>query len=290
MLSRTQIKEILLAAGLTLNKRKGQVFITNRRVVVEMAQAAVEGFQDAAVFEFGTGLGNLTHALAERAKLVFSIEIDAGLHRQAARLLRQFKNVTLLCADGLKAGRIRQDLLHHFLQKAKENRAVHLVFASNMPYSISGALLVSLPFLPPEFERVVVMCQREVADRIEAEPGSKDFGPLSVLLQRCYTHQRILNVPREAFYPKPEVASAVLRLDRKPHPEPTELEALFEMLNRFFGMRRKTLLQNLRKGLGLSLKEAERLLDKHGISCKMRPEEVEAEKLWALAECLSSRC
>ena len=285
MFSRSEIKEILLAAGLTLNKRRGQVFIINRRVLVEMAEAGLEGWgKEAAVFEFGGGLGNLTRALAERAGFVFSVEIDAGLHRQAARLLRDLKNVSLVCADGIRDGRLRDDLLQVFLQKAKERKAEHFLFASNMPYSVSGAVLVSLPMLPPEFSRAVVMCQREVAERVEARPGSKDFGPLSVLLQRCFQIRRIINVPREAFYPKPEVSSAVMRLDRKPHPDPSELEKIFDKLNRFFAMRRKTLYQNLRKSVGLSAQQAEDLLDKFGIEHKMRAEEVEAERLWALAE------
>ncbi|RKY12357.1 MAG: ribosomal RNA small subunit methyltransferase A [Planctomycetota bacterium] len=290
MLSRREIKEILLAAGIVLKKHRGQVFITNRRVLTEMAEGGLEGWgREAAVYEFGTGLGNLTRALAQRAGFVFSVEVDPQLHRQALRLLRDLENVTLVCADGIENGRLRSDLLQRFLSAAKQKSLTHFLFASNMPYNVSGVVLVSLAMLPSEFTRCILMCQREVADRVEAAPKSKDFGPISVLLQHCYSIKRLFNVARDCFYPKPEVASAVLRFDRKRCLPSSKLERIFDIINGFFGMRRKTLRHNLRRGMGLGAEEVDALLQRFGIAKGTRAEEVESEKLWALAEELLSR-
>jgi len=285
MLSRKEIKEILLAAGVVLKKHRGQVFITNRRVLTEMVEGGLEGWgRQTAVYEFGTGLGNLTEALAQRAGFVFSVEIDPRLHRQAVRLLRNLKNVTLVCADGIRNGRLRSDLLQRFLSAAKEKSLTRFLFASNMPYNVSGVVLVSLAMLPSEFTRCILMCQREVADRVEATPKSKDFGPISVLLQRCYSIRRLFNVGRDCFYPRPEVASAVLRFDRKGYLPSSKLEAIFGIISGFFRMRRKTLRHNLRRGMGLGAEEVDALLERFAIVKEARAEEVEAEKLWALAE------
>lgn len=285
MLTRSEIKEILLAAGLRPKKRWGQVFITNRRVLVEMAEAGLSDWgEEAGVFEFGGGLGNLTRALAERAGFVLSVEVDPGLHSQASRLLRDLNNVLLVCEDGIRNGRIREDLLKIFLETAKRRGAKHYLFASNIPYAVSGVLLVSLAMLPEDFSRAVIMCQKEVADRVEAAAGSKNFSPLSVLLQRCYRIRRLFNVPPNAFYPKPDVTSAVLRLDRKSYLPPSKLERIFGILNTLFAMRRKTLYQNLRKGFGLAVEDVERILSRYGLHRRLRSEEVEAEVLWEIAE------
>jgi len=290
VLTRREMKEILLASGLRLSRRKGQVFVTSRKVLTAAARAALDGVErEAAVFEFGAGLGNLTRALAERAGWVFSVEIDAGLLRQASRLLSDLSNVSLVGRDGLSGGRIDPELLEEFVECADERGLRRLVFAGNIPYAASGAILLSLPALPARFERCVVMAQAEVARRIQARPGSREYGLLAAVVQRSFDVRRLMRVGPEAFHPTPEVSSALLLLRRTRVVEPAEHRRQVNVLEGVFSMRRKTLRSVLRGRFGLTTKEAEEMLESVGVGVDRRAGQLEEDQIWRLVDMLAER-
>jgi 16S rRNA (adenine1518-N6/adenine1519-N6)-dimethyltransferase len=237
-----KVRERLLELGLAPSRARGQNFLTDEGVATRIAIAACEpigGVTPSSVMEIGPGLGVLTRPLADRAR-VLSIEIDAGL----ANALRADPHSPF--SEG------RHELVHadalevdwrDTLCRLDAPRAI----AGNVPYSITGALLRRATEVADLVDRVVLMVQREVADRIVAGAGTEAYGGLSVFLQRCFTCERVLTVGPGAFHPRPKVASAVVRLTPRANAGP-ETSLFRDVVHRAFGARRKTL-RNAWRGL-----------------------------------------
>ncbi|MCX7703636.1 MAG: 16S rRNA (adenine(1518)-N(6)/adenine(1519)-N(6))-dimethyltransferase RsmA [Planctomycetota bacterium] len=291
MLTKTELKQILTALGRNPNKKLGQVFLTSRNIVSRIAEAAVFYQKDCAVFELGGGLGNLTEALSHHAAWVFSVEIDKKLAENTKMRLANLENVTVICADAIEHGRIRTDLLKQFLQGVHKRHLSSAVFCSNIPYCISGAVLLSLPLLPHPFSFATLMTQKEVFERISASPGSKNFGLLSILLQRFFKIKKLFDVPRRNFYPIPEVDSTVVRLEFiRRVANHQEYEQEISILERIFRFRRKTLLRSLELGFALEHSKASHIIESVGDVGAMRAEQLPAESFWTLVGVLKSLC
>jgi len=244
----------LAALGFRPSSTRGQNFLLDPTMHRWIADAAAPGPADA-VLEIGVGLGFLTRELAARAGSVLGVEIDRRLCEIANAELQNFDNVSLLCADAL-GGPERS------LDPAVRGRLGRLVEASerflvvsNLPYSVSGAVLAELYCLDRLPDRAVVLLQRELAERLAAGPGEAAYGGLSGLLQTAFAVRLKRTVPAEVFRPRPKVASAVVQLDRR---DPVAVAAAADrrrfaaFVRRLFGQRRKTLATTLPLALASS--------------------------------------
>jgi len=240
------LPKIFAEQGFRYRKRWGQNFLVDENIVRKIIAAARLSPADTVV-EIGAGAGALTRALAQNAGLVVTVEIDARLRPVLAETLKGLDNVELIFADALA-----QDF--DALVKAKAARRGGLPAAvppykvvANIPYSITAPLLSHLLQGNFHFSFLLLMVQLEVARRLVAGPGDADYGAFSVFVQ-FYTESEILfRVPRTVFYPRPEVDSAVVRLEKRAQPAvavPDEGH-FFDLVRAAFGQRRKTILNAL---------------------------------------------
>ena len=279
-------RKILQDHGLAPKKRLGQNFLTDRHTAEAIVAAAAIDPDDV-IIEVGTGLGALTNAIAARAGKVIGIEIDSGIIRyhQEHQLLAD--NVRLIHGDILKTD---------FAELASQAGAPLKIIA-NLPYSISNPFLFKLIDYRQYVDSVLVMLQKEVAERLRARPSTKEYGIPTVLVNRYATVTKILTVGPEAFHPRPKIDSLVIRLDfHSPTDQDPLSEKLFQQLVRAcFAKRRKTLLNNLAASSLLSeadvagdlrqmLTEA---IETAGLSPVQRAETLTAEEFAALGRAVA---
>lgn len=256
------------SSGHRARKRFGQNFLVSESVIHNILRALNPG-EDQDIIEIGPGLGALTKPLVESGAQLCAIELDRDL---AERLKQQFgakKNFQLINQDVLKVD------LASFFDNGKSLRII-----GNLPYNISTPILFHLLNQSTPIEDMHFMLQREVVDRMGAEPGSSHFGRLSVMIQYRCDVESLISVPPGSFDPPPKVHSAVVRL----RPRPPELQATSEaMLDRIvrsaFGTRRKTLRNSLRKELGADS------IESLGIDPGLRPENLSVVDFVKLANC-----
>jgi 16S rRNA (adenine1518-N6/adenine1519-N6)-dimethyltransferase len=277
---RAPLRELLQRHGLALSRERGQNFLLGAKRSDELAELAGVGASDF-VLEIGTGLGALTRALAARARRVLSIEIDSGLVRalRAEQLLPA--NVELLHADALS--------LDFAALLGAEPAPRRLV--ANLPYSASAPLLRAILDVAPALADWSVMVQREVAQRLLASPGERDYGSLSVLFSLVARAERSRDLAPHCFYPAPEVHSSFLRCTpRGDSPlAPGELPAVERVVRAAFGTRRKTLANALAIGLAPKI-SAERIAAaaaRVGVDPRARAETLAPELLLDLSRALA---
>ena len=231
-----QIHSLLQAEGFHFSKAKGQNFLVAGWVPVRIAESC--GLDETVgVTEIGAGVGCLTEQLALRAGKVLSFEVDEALRPVLARTLAPYDNIEVVFGDVM-----RRDLAAELNQSLPGYR--HILCA-NLPYSITSPVLTKI-YESECFESAVVMVQKEVADRICAAPGQKDYGAFT-LLTRWYAEPELLfTVGPECFMPRPKVTSAVVRLNMlRERPYTTDEKLLFRLIRAAFNMRRKTLVNAL---------------------------------------------
>ena len=226
------------------------------------------------VLEVGAGLGVLTAALAEVAAHVHAFEVDRSLEGPLVATLRETGGrVTLHFEDVLKAS-------------LEELQPRPTLCASNLPYSVAGPLVIECLQRLPEVRRYVVMVQREVAERITAGPGSKDYGVLSVWVQLYATSSKARPLSRSIFYPQPHVDSSLLVLDRRPDSEvpAVSLAQIRAVIQAAFGQRRKTLANCLSSGLSLPREQVDQVITTLGLPAGVRAERLEPWQFVSLAQ------
>lgn len=265
-----EIRALLERHGLRARRDLGQNFLADARLAGKLAAAAEVGPDDF-VLEIGCGLGVLTRALAARARRVVALELDAGLVRAVRAEHALPGNAELRHADALEA-----DLRGLLAVEAPPRRVV-----ANLPYVVSSPLLRRLLDLRELLAGWAVMLQREVALRLLAVPGTRDYGSLTVLHRLVARVERVLDVHPQCFWPVPKVTSTFLRLSPLPEAPGSEELAEVEALARAgFAHRRKTLVNSLRaEGRG----ELEALLAGVGIEPAARAEVVAPETWLRLA-------
>ena len=197
-------KAILERHGFSFKKSLGQNFLTDTNILQKIVDTA-EINQDVNVIEIGPGIGALTEFIAENAAEVMAFEIDDRLIPILADTLRDFENVTIINEDILKA-----DLQQRILQFKNPNLPIKIV--ANLPYYITTPILMHLIESKIPFSEFIVMMQKEVADRISAEPNTKAYGSLSIAVQYYMTAQVAFIVPKTVFVPAPNVDSAILKM------------------------------------------------------------------------------
>ena len=239
-------KAVLERHGFTFKKTFGQNFLTDTNILQKIVDTA-EIDESVNVIEIGPGIGALTEFLAERAAEVMAFEIDDRLIPILADTLGRFDNVTVINEDVLKT-----DLQTRI--KGFKNPDLPIKVVANLPYYITTPILMHLIESGIPFSEFVVMMQKEVADRISAQPNSKAYGSLSIAIQYYMTAKVAFIVPRTVFVPAPNVDSAILKMVRRPEPlvNVTNEKLLFKVAKASFVHRRKTLWNNLTNAFGKS--------------------------------------
>lgn len=232
-------KEILKKYGFTFKKSLGQNFLIDTNILHRIVDHA-EITEETGAIEIGPGIGALTEQLAKRAKKVLAFEIDQRLLPILADTLSPYPNAKVIHQDVLKAD------LKGTLEQEFEN-IEDLMVVANLPYYVTTPILMKLLEEQIPVRGIVVMLQKEVADRIAAKPGTKEYGSLSIAIQYYTEAETVMIVPKTVFNPQPNVDSAVIRLLRRPKPavEVQDEAFFFQVVRASFGQRRKTILNNL---------------------------------------------
>ncbi len=269
------IKDIVREFGFSFSKGLGQNFLLDKSVLEEIVEAADP--KDG-VIEVGPGFGVLTRELAKNSKKVVTIELDSRLFPVLDYTLGEFDNVKVIEGDILKIN------LSDVIKEEFDGKKISV--AANLPYYITTPIITMLLEGKYPIKRIVVMVQKEVALRLSAEAGSKDYGAISVLT-RYYTNPRIVTVvPAESFYPAPKVDSAVVCLEvcQKPNVLVKDEKMFFKVVKGAFSQRRKTLLNCLSSSFGLDKETTAQKIKNCGIDPGIRGEKLSIEEFAKLAD------
>lgn len=272
-------KEILEKYGFTFKKSLGQNFLIDSNVLTKIVDQANLTPESGAI-EIGPGIGALTEKLAKRANKVVAFEIDQRLLPILADTLSPYPHVKVRHSDVLEAD------VHKVIEEEFE-KGQDLMVVANLPYYVTTPILMKLLEEKLPVRGIVVMIQKEVAERIAASPGSKNYGSLSLAVQYYAEARTALTVPSTVFVPRPNVDSSVLHLELRSEP-PVDLHSesyFFEVIRASFGQRRKTLLNNLQHNLlGKDKKTViEEVLKETGIDGRRRGETLSMEEFAQLS-------
>ena len=278
-------RAILERHGFTFKKSFGQNFLTDTNILQKIVDTA-EIDKKVNVIEIGPGIGALTEFLAESAAEVLAFEIDDRLVPILADTLRDFDNVTVVNQDILKV-----DLAQYIAEFKNPDLPIKVV--ANLPYYITTPILMHLIESGIPFSEFVVMMQKEVADRISAQPNTKSYGSLSIAVQYYMTAKVAFIVPRTVFVPAPNVDSAILKMVRRDQPAVAvqDEKFFFKVSKASFVHRRKTLWNNLTSCFGKSEETKDKLtaaLERADLSPSVRGEALSLEEFARLADALKS--
>ena len=278
-------RAILERHGFTFKKSFGQNFLTDTNILQKIVDTA-EIDKKVNVIEIGPGIGALTEFLAESAAEVMAFEIDDRLVPILADTLRDFDNVTVVNQDILKV-----DLAQYIAEFKNPDLPIKVV--ANLPYYITTPILMHLIESGIPFSEFVVMMQKEVADRISAQPNTKSYGSLSIAVQYYMTAKVAFIVPRTVFVPAPNVDSAILKMVRRDQPAVAvqDEKFFFKVSKASFVHRRKTLWNNLTSCFGKSEETKDKLtaaLERADLSPSVRGEALSLEEFARLADALKS--
>ena len=270
--------EVLQKYDFVFQKRFGQNFLIDSHVlekIMDASQITKEDF----VLEIGPGIGTMTQYLAEAAREVAAVEIDHSLIPILKDTLKDWDNVTIINDDILKV-----DIRKLALEK-NDGKPVKVV--AHLPYYITTPIIMGLFENQVPISSITVMVQKEVADRMQVGPGTKDYGALSLAVQYYARPEIVANVPPNCFMPRPKVGSAVIRLEKYENP-PVQVEdekLMFRIIRASFNQRRKTLVNSLKNSneLSYSKEEIESVLEKIGIPLNIRGEALTLEQFADIA-------
>ena len=230
--------EIIQKYEFAFQKKFGQNFLIDTHVL-EKIIAAAGVTEDDCVLEIGPGIGTMTQYLAEHARSVVAVEIDKNLIPILQETLKEYENITVINDDILKVD------INKLTEEYNGGRAIKVV--ANLPYYITTPIIMALFEGGVPIDNITVMVQKEVAERMQVGPGSKDYGALSLAVQYYADAYIVANVPPNCFIPRPGVGSAVIRLTRHKEP-PVEVDdpkLMFKLIRASFNQRRKTLQNGL---------------------------------------------
>lgn len=267
------VRSILEKHGFTFSKALGQNFLINPAVCPEMAEEAVTSENDG-VIEIGAGVGVLTAELCKRAKKVVSIELDKRLLPVLDETLAEFDNFEVVNEDILKV-----DL--HELIKEKFSDCENVSVCANLPYYITSPVIMKLLEDKLPIKQIIVMVQREAADRLTAPVGSRESGAITVAVNYYAEAEKLFNVSKGSFVPSPKVDSAVIRLAiyGKSPIETKNEELFFRTVKAMFMQRRKTALNSVSAGLGIPKDTVAKALEMTGLDASVRAEKLTLSQL-----------
>ncbi|GEN55354.1 16S rRNA (adenine(1518)-N(6)/adenine(1519)-N(6))-dimethyltransferase RsmA [Halobacillus faecis] len=278
----TRTKEILQTFGFSFKKSLGQNFLIDVNILKNIiAEAGID--RSANAIEIGPGIGALTEQLAQHADRVVAFEIDQRLLPILKETLGSYDNVEVINQDILKA-----DVARVIADQFKPGQPVRVV--ANLPYYITTPILMKLLMDRLPIDSITVMIQKEVADRMAAEPNTKSYGSLSIAVQYYTEASVVLNVPKTVFMPQPNVDSSVLHLEmrEKPPVDVEDEEFFFDVVKATFGQRRKTLMNNLARHFKgeMDKEELRSRLEKVNIEPSRRGESLSMQEFADLANVL----
>ena len=276
--------EILKKYDFVFQKRFGQNFLIDTHVLDKIIRASDIQKSDF-VLEIGPGIGTMTQYLADAAREVVAVEIDKSLIPILKDTLSSYSNVTVINEDVLKVD------IRKIAEERNEGKPIKVV--ANLPYYITTPIIMGLFEKKVPIESITIMVQKEVADRMKAEPGTKDYGALSLAVQYYAEPYLVANVPPNCFIPRPNVGSAVIRLTRHEQ-SPVQVadeKLMFRLIRAAFNQRRKTLANSLNNSSELffpkeQIQEAIAALD---VSPSVRGEALSLEQFAQLANLLSKK-
>ncbi len=270
--------EILQKYHFNFQKQYGQNFLIDIRVLEKIISAAGITDEDY-VLEIGPGIGTLTQYLCERAREVAAVEIDKNLIPILADTLSPYQNVEIINKDILKL-----DIIGLVKEK---NQGNPIKVVANLPYYITTPIIMELFESHVPVESITVMVQKEVADRMQVGPGTKDYGALSLAVQYYAEPEIVANVPPNCFIPRPNVGSAVIRLTRhqKPPVQVKDEALMFRLIRASFNQRRKTLINGLNNSpvVPYSKKQVAEALKELGLPVNVRGEALTLEQFAQLS-------
>lgn len=262
-------------------KKYGQNFLIDARVLDKIIRAA-EITKEDFVLEIGPGIGTMTQYLCENAREVAAVEIDKNLIPILEDTLSGYDNAEIINEDILKVD------IGNLAQKKNDGKSIKVV--ANLPYYITTPIIMGLFESNVPMDSITIMVQKEVAERMQAGPGTKDYGALSLAVQYYAKPEIVANVPPNCFMPRPKVGSAVIRLTRYHHsPVCVEDEKLlFAIIRASFNQRRKTLINGLNNASGISVgkEQAAKALEEIGLSPDIRGEALTLEQFAQLSNVL----
>lgn len=273
-------REIIKKYGIRLHKSLGQNFLIEPKFIEKIVDAA-DVHHNQVVVEIGPGIGGLTQALAEKAGLVIAVEIDRNLISVLKVMFSLKENVRVLYGDAVKV-----DFDQIVKDQVDEKLLLPYKVIANLPYYITTPIIMRLLEEGFKFSSLVLMVQKEVAQRMLAVPGTKDYGALSIGVQYYCQPSMITVVPPTVFYPQPEVESAIIKLERRDQPavKVTDQKVFFSLVKAAFGQRRKTLLNALaNSGFPLNKEQWLKLLKATPIEPQRRGETLSLEEFALLA-------
>lgn len=274
--------EVIQKYEFAFQKKFGQNFLIDGHVLNKII-AAAEITKDDFVLEIGPGIGTMTQYLAEAAKKVMAVEIDRMLIPILQETLAEYENVEILNEDVLKVD------IAALVEEKNGGKPIKVV--ANLPYYITTPIIMGLLENHVPVESITVMVQKEVAQRMQAGPGSKDYGALSLAVQYYCEPYIVANVPPNCFMPRPKVGSAVIRL--KTHTQPPVItkneQLMFRLIRASFNQRRKTLANGLNNSpeLSFSKEEIAQAIEQLGVSASIRGEALTLEQFAGLADILA---
>lgn len=276
--SPSYVKKILKQHGFRFSKSLGQNFLIDGNIVRSIVEKAEVGEEDY-VLEIGPGIGTLTEELALRAKKVVAVEIDKKLIPILEQSIGKYENVEIINEDILEVD------LGRLIEEKFQGKSVKVV--ANLPYYVTTPIVARLIEENLNIESIVVMVQKEVAERMAAPPGSKTYGSLSVLIDYFTKPEIVLSVPRTVFMPQPKIASAVIKLDLKKDLEDIDSDKLFKVVRASFSKRRKTVLNALSSyGFHIDKDRVRESLEKAGIDPSERAERLSTEDFIEISKSL----
>ena len=270
--------EVIQKYQFAFQKRFGQNFLIDAHVLEKIVSAA--GItKDDCVLEIGPGIGTMTQYLAESAGQVIAVEIDTNLLPILADTLKDYSNVKVINQDILKVD------INELVKEYNNGRPIKVV--ANLPYYITTPIIMGLFESNVPIDNITVMVQKEVADRMQVGPGSKDYGALSLAVQYYASPYIVANVPPNCFIPRPNVGSAVIRLTRYQEPpvQVKDPKLMFKLIRASFNQRRKTLHNGLNNSpeISFSKEEITKAIESLGVSPSARGEALSLEQFAQLA-------
>ena len=271
--------EILQKYNFNFQKKFGQNFLIDEHVLDKIIRAA-EITKDDYVLEIGPGIGTMTQYLACAAREVTAVEIDRALIPILEDTLKEYDNVSIINEDILKVD------IAALAKDKNGGRPIKVV--ANLPYYITTPIIMGLFESHVPLESITVMVQKEVADRMQVGPGTKDYGALSLAVQYYARPRIVLNVPASCFMPRPNVDSAVIKLERyeKPPVDVADEHLMFRIIRASFNQRRKTLANGLKNSqeLQFTKEQVEQAITECGLPLNIRGEALTLEQFAALAD------
>ena len=270
--------EVLQKYNFNFQKKFGQNFLINTGILEDIIEAA-EITKDDFVLEIGPGIGTMTQYLCESAREVVAVEIDKNLIPILADTLSAYDNVEVLNDDILKVD------IKTLAEERNGGKPIKVV--ANLPYYITTPIIMGLFESHVPIDSITIMVQKEVADRMQEGPGSKEYGALSLAVQYYADPEIVVNVPPSCFMPQPKVGSAVIRLTRHAEP-PVNVEnekLMFQIIRASFNQRRKTLANGLNNfpGLNLSKEAIQQCIEELGVPATIRGEALSLEQFAQLS-------